>query len=272
MIKLNKTGDISDDQKIIRSVDKSGLIKSIGMTLHGDIKSSFPLNLLSYYKDIEDKVREDKHEGTVKINIGGDIPAVSHTCNNALISCWEAVDNDFDPMEKLHNNKFKKENEDIHIICSTVGKVKKQVQSILDIFSHIHYSEHFSCIMNAIYGQVIYYPNTGISLSEWNKKTDCTDGVDMKILYSFFHKHNTYRDENEVRFALVLNNSDVSCSQNPKATLSIITLSKGLIYPEISFKNQHHYIDAIFSLNENLPQEIHPVISACKINTTLYTI
>ena len=130
----------------------------LGSHSAGEQTISFPLNFLSHYQNCEDSSRVDKNEAQTAVNVRG-MRCTMHACNPTLISCWTMIDEDFDPCSALTQSKFTKDKEDSFIIVSTVGKVKKMVQELVDMIRSVrfHYgqgdqSTSFGLMANAACG------------------------------------------------------------------------------------------------------------------------
>lgn len=267
---LQNLHELNDDQLIIRFLDCLGLIHSIGKIEHNNLIYSFPLNLLSYYKKHEDQTKRDKNEGSVKIDIGTRVPATSETCNDALVSCWTAVSSDFNALELIVNNKFKKQNEPVYIVSSTIGKVKQQLEIILDFFGQIKFNGYSGHLSNAVYGNIQYYPDEGLKLSSWQQRTDLQAGANKQVIENMFHKHQNYADENEIRFAIILSNATTFCSKDSNWSLQTKTQHKGLIYPLLESRSFIHYIDDVFCIAGTLPKEVQPALYKCNLTPKEY--
>ena len=232
MIKVCALNEVSENQQIIRVVKEKDLFRTIGK-IDEKLISSFPINLQSAYRMIEDRSRKDLGEGKTKINLGNTAPGTCHVGNEALISCWTLLNQQTNIFDMLTNSKFKKEKENVYVIVSTVGKVKAVFESLVNVIHSIKYYDDVSLVSNAVFGVVQYYCPHGINLLDWKEKANNRFGVDMPIIQGIFHKESAFEDENELRFSIILNlfryfgNQDYNCGIDSKHFI------KPFIYPEL---------------------------------------
>lgn len=248
LINLN---DIQDDRKIIRFIDNDAVKKSIGQ-VHGDeLHYTFPIQLLSHYRRCEG-VQQDRQEGSTPISGVGSCA----TTNEALVSCWSFWDGDdsADPWELLEKNPFVKFP---YVIVSTVGKVKQQIQQIVDISDNFR-DCHGGLILNAVYGSVAYYCNNGVNIEKWREKTDIKLGGDMQTIQNIFYKPLKHQIENECRFALIVNTRRFI---SECLSINAKDIVKYMVYHPLISKNISHYIDKVICFQEN--DSNSEVVSIC---------
>ena len=264
MIVVKNLNDIDENQQIMRVIDKNALIHSIGERSAEELVISFPLNLLSHYKSCEDIRRQDKKEAQTSVNVGG-VTCTVHSCTPAMISCWSLINNDVNPHLSLMRSKFAVSNADTFIIVSTIAKVKKMFQELVDIIQTIRFDyssqqgrliSSNGLIGNAICGAVSYYPAEGVDISDWQRKTDSKHGVDMVAIQGIFHKERSYySDENEYRFAILLNHFR-AVSQSRLCSMSTMSFAQNLKYPKMIMSTLEHYIDKIYCLSGTAPNTV----------------
>lgn len=124
MKKQYQITDITDETKLIRFLDLNGAEKSVGVFNHNDIECLFHYGALHHYQKLETNAG-DAREGSISINLYNGVIGSDQTTNNALISCWSIWDGSSNPWLAFPNSSFSKDKNNICVIVSTVGKVRK---------------------------------------------------------------------------------------------------------------------------------------------------
>ncbi|HHF7374017.1 hypothetical protein [Legionella bozemanae] len=202
---------IADDTKLIRFLDRYGAEKSVGTMEHTEINCTFHYGLLSHYQTMETNAG-DSQESSTAINLGNGIVGSDTTCNDALVSCWSIWDGNDDPWDSFKESSFAQNKNNVCVITSTVGKVRKIFNQTIEISRKL-LGNHFPHIVFLPYDSAItYYPEAfGIEHELWEKMTDPHRyGLGMRTLCNTFHKRDSngkglcYAAEKEYRYAMVL--------------------------------------------------------------------
>ena len=239
--------NIDENTRIMRVVDENALTLSIGNAHFNECEISFPLNFLDYYQRCEDASRRDENETGIFVNVNG-VRCAVQTCVPAMISCWTLIDDNFDPHSIASNSKLIEAGKKGFIIISTIAKVKKMVQEIVNMIKQIQIRSAIGSnglIFNAVCGKVDYYPLSGIANVDWQAKINSI-GIDIPVIEPIFHKELRFSDQNEYRFAILFNNFMIPSSLQ-SSMMSTIPIIRSFKYPKIIIKDAH-YIDKIYAL------------------------
>lgn len=259
MVKQFQERAIHDDTKLVRFLDLNGAEKSIGLSDHGDIDCTFHFGLLRQYQILESDAGDAK-EGSTAINLGNGIIGSDTTGNNALVSCWSIWDEKNDPWISFGESSFAKNPNNICVIVSTVGKVRKMTQQIIEI-NNLLFGENFrSIVFHYVDGSVIYYPReSGVSHEYWKEITDIKHGIEARTTHNIYHKRDSdgkgkkYHSECEYRYAMILGVRSF-CGSNKNIALNAqdailrdysLTLRGGCHYIEkVYLRTRHPMIEA----------------------------
>ena len=259
MIKQYQINDLHDDTKLVRFLNLYGAEKSIGSTAHGEIYCTFHYGLLHDYKILESDAGDAK-EGSTSINLGDGVIGSDTTTNNALVSCWSIWDEKNDPWFSFRESAFAKNKNNICVIVSTVGKVRRIYQQTIDISRSLLGNNFSSIVFSCTDGPVIYYPREcGVEHEYWKEITDVKHGLGMRTISNIFHKRDSnekgqkYSAECEYRYAMVLGNRSFFGSDTNVALSAEDAILRD--YPLI-FRNGVHYIEKVYLRTE------HPKIEA----------
>jgi hypothetical protein len=223
---------IDDDTKLVRFLNLSAAKKAIGTTDNRDINCTFHFGFLSNYRKLETNAG-DSEEGSTAINLCNGIIGSDTTGNDALVSCWSIWDGLGDPWQAFAASSFTQDKKTVCVIVSTVGKVKKIFEKIVEI-NKILFSDNFEQIVfTTKHGPVIYYSAVnGVDHEYWKELTNPgKHGIAARTINNIFHKRDSnvsgqrYDAEKEYRFAIVLNpryflSSDASVAISSRDAIS----------------------------------------------------
>ncbi len=227
------------------------MLRSVGkVKAPGKVHYSFPLQTLSFFRQCEG-IASDPNEGSTLINLGSKGGGRITTCNEALISCW-SVCNSENPWSDLENSSFAKNKIEFpYAIQTTVGKVKEQIKKIIQKIN----SQYKLLLMNAVYGPITYYPNSGIAQSDWDEKADIRRGIDITPIQNIFHKPeqnskgHLHNAERECRFALTV--SAMKLKDANDILVSSKEIAKTLTYYQRQCDEDSHYIEKVYTCAPN---------------------
>lgn len=202
---------VPDDTKLIRFLDKNGAEKSIGSEMHKEIHCSFHYGRLSHYQNVETCAGDAKERSTA-INLGNGVVGSDCAVNDALVSCWSTWDGNDDPWVSFKDSSLAHDKDNICVITSTVGKVRRIFNQTIEISKKLFDSSFPSIVLFSQDGAITYYPgDSGVDCEHWEKITDPRQhGLAMSTACTIFHKRHSngsgqnYAAEKEYRFAALL--------------------------------------------------------------------
>jgi hypothetical protein len=244
--------EITDDTQIIRFLDLYGAEKSIGSISNKEIECTFHFGSLRHYQTVESEACDTK-EPSVSIILDNGIIASETTGNNALISCWSIWEEKKpDPWISFKGSAFPQNKNNICVIVSTIGKVKKIFQQIISINKLLFTNNFQDIVFDFRDGPVIYYPRMkGLDHNYWNTITDHKKhGLAERTIQCIYHKRDSnesgqsYAAECEYRFSMTLGLRAFFAEKNS----DIVITAENLILRDylLELRSGIHYIEKVY--------------------------
>jgi hypothetical protein len=188
----------SNEHKLLRFLDKDGLVKALGILNNPSQVTSmnpmFLLRSLNYYRELED-FRGDKHENRVVVNTqvnGKHIQLCNQNLDPTLVSCWSSYQSD----TLSSSDTWQTFPDTIAAIESTVGDIENIISQIAPAIAiaEVPHAGNWGSLRADFshHGEVIYYSPNNFKINETLGRPEIC----------FYKREEPYSREKEYRYII----------------------------------------------------------------------